>query len=558
MKPGEGLDIPLDAKVTKKYRLTLKETFKYMYDVSDKTCRINQTPIYYVNDAGKSSTETVTTLERIEVVIRDVSFDNNYLGAAFLNAVTHAEDYNDEVDKRKKIVARCLKIPGIRCSKPMSDNDLRQARNAMRAIDSLLDVNNGRGLEPKLNYGNFLKTFEQALVASSAKEAQEVQLFPLKQEVLLKHNGKLVGDMTRMTMWSNTARVIRDRVGRTRDEFNAFVNSKEFNHVDKALVYGFDLPEATASAEKLLRKMQIVQEGEKQNAIDNTIDWLASLNYDQTRLVEDTIGRLLFVSSYLGSPEIVFERSAPGDISERYKNNNLFQLFTALEKIMDHYATLKGFFPTEMKLIDAFKPLNTALVFLGDSLKSTNIPEKNIAYLALNDVFVVMQTVLFDDLTDPRIGTMNSTVVKGLDLLLGFLQNPKNVNQTYVLIRDNYNYLSSLHDNEASWFKAVGINVDRMASNEKVDLKPFRDYLNFTTKSAVCMNQNSECPANYHFDEPANFLVYLTQTVDKGDTYFTAAAKKVLVENFDQLNLMLDDLIPSIKIKEVKPPLKFN
>ncbi|MBC7430103.1 MAG: hypothetical protein H7336_15920 [Bacteriovorax sp.] len=555
VKPGEGLDIPLNGKNTKKYRLTLKETFKYMYDASDKLFPINRTKTYFVNPEGKGSNEILTTLERIEVVIRDVRFDNNYLGVAFLNAVTQADDYNNEVIKRKGLLSKCLKIPVIRCSRPMSDDDLRQGKNALETFDSLLDINT----DPKLHYGNFLKTFEQTLVGSSAKKAQEVQLMALKDEYLLQHNGHILGDMTMMTAWSNVARVIRDRVGRTREDFDKFIASDDFNRVDKALLYGFDLPQAGPSAERLLRKVQVIPAGEKQNIADHTIDWLASLDYDQTRLLEDTIAKVLLVSSYLGTPETVFGVTAKNSSLDRYKDNNLFQVFMALEKIIDYWPIVKNYMPTDMNLLDALKPANNVLVFFTNALGSTNDPDKNIAYKTLNDIFVVVQTSLFDEQSDPSIGKAGDVKVKGIDLVVGFLQNPKLVNQTYTLVHDDYRYLDLLHVDQAAWFKVAGMNLGRIASNERIDFTPLRDYLNFTTKNKVCLNRDSECTSNYHYDEPASLAKYLNQSAKfGGETNFMLVTRKLLVENFDQLNKMIDDLIPCLKIKEVKPPFKFN
>lgn len=559
MKPGEGLDIPLGTKNTSKYRMTLKETMKYLYDTSDKSFKINNTKTSYVNEKGRASTEVLTVLERIEVVIRDVRFDNNYLGVAFLNGITHAQDYNEEAIDRRGLLAKCLKVPGIRCGRPMSDDELRMGRNALATFDALVDVNNGYGNDKRLTYGNFLKTFEQTLVASSAKEAQEVKLLPIKQELLVKHNGRVLGEMTGMTMWSNLARIIRDRVGRTREEFENFINSEKFNRVDQAFLYGFDLDLVGPSAERLLWKLQIVPPGESQNAINNTIDWVASLDYKQTRLVEDTVARLLLVGSYLGTPEVVFGTQFKDGSDDKYKNNNLLQIFLALENVIDRYPVLKNYFPEDVKLIDAIKPLNTALVFLTDSLAATNVPEKNTAYLALNEIFSALQTVLFDDMADPRIASFNSKTIKGMDLALSFLEVPKNVEQAYSLIREDYGYLDILHANQAAWFKVFGINLGRIANSSRIDLTPVRDYLNFTTKSAVCLSRDSECQTNYHFDEAATMMKYLTlRSSNSGESYFMIASKKLLVENFDQLSKMIDDLLPALKIKEVKPPLRFN
>ena len=558
-KPGEGLNIPLGTSSTKKYRITLKEMFKYLYDTSDKSFKINNTKTPYVNEDGKYSVEVLTILERIEIVIRDVRFDNNYLGVAFLNAITHAQNYNSEaIDSRSKM-AKCLKIPVIRCGRRMSDDELRKAKNALTTFNSLVEVNNGYGQDDRLHYGNFLKTFEQALVASSDKEAQVVKLLPIGQDLLVRHNGRVLGEMTDMTMWSNTARVVRDRVGRTRAEFDEFINSEKLNRVDNAILYGFDLEKAVPSAERLLSKLLKIPSGESQNTIDSAIDWLASLDYQQTRLVEEVGARLLLVGSYLGTPEVVFGTKFKNTNDDKYKENNLLQLFLALEKVIDRYPILKNYFPEDVKLIDSIKPLNTALIFLTDSLASTNEPDKNTAYLALNEIFAAAQTILFDDMEDPRIESFNSTTIKGIDLAMNFLDSSKNVSQIYSLIREDYNYLDKLHANDAVWFKAFGVNVGRVANSSAIDLSPIRDYLNFTTKSAVCLNRDSECQVNYHFDEVATSMKYLTlKSKDSADSYFMIATKKLLVENFDQLNRMIDDLLPALRIKEVKPPLRVN
>lgn len=557
-KKGEGLDIPLKSKKTKKVRLSLKDMFRYMYDTSDKAFAVNNLEVKFVNEAGKSSREKVTTLERIESVIREVRFGNNYLGVAFLNAVVHGEDYNADVAARKKLLQKCVRIPGIRCARKMSDSDLRMALNSLEVYDSLSDVNNGRGLDARLRFGDYLKTFEQSLIASSATAAQKVQLFPLKDEVLVKHNGKILSDMTVMTSWSNAARVIRDRVGRTRAEFESFIESEEFKRVDRALMYGFDLPIASASAEKLLKKLSAIPANETQNLFANTVDWIAGLNYAETRLLEDTLARLMVVGSYLGSPEIVFSKEGFDPLTQKYANNNLFQLFLAMEKIVDYWPTLKNYFPWDVKLIDAVRPVNTALYFLTNKLNSTSDPLKNTAYLALNDLFLVLQTTLLDNMPNPQIGGSPGHSTQGLELLLETFKDPKLVANTYNVAREDYRYLDIFHQKNGEWFLTMGQNLRRMAQSPQLDFTPIRDFLSFTTKNVVCRTGESGCSANYHYDEPASLVKFLNKKSDSGQSNFMLMNQKMFVENIDQISRMIDYLIPAIAIKEVKPPFRFN
>lgn len=557
LKPDAGLDIPLDAKKTRKFRLSLRDTFRYLYDTSDKSLDINRVTMPFVNEYGKSSKEVVTTLERVESVIREVRFGNNYLGVAFVNAVVHAEDYNTEVAARKKLLSTCVKIPGVRCARKMSDNDLRMALNSLESYDALLDVNNGRGLSPKFQYGDYLRTFEQSLVGSSAIEAQKAQLLPLPDSALVKHNGKILSDMTVLTTWSNAARVIRDRIGRTREDFENFIKREDFKRVDRALLNGFDLNKAGPSANSLFETLTKKDyPNEKQTMMDNTIDWVASLNYDETRLLEDTLARLLVVGSYLGTPDVVFNKGIDSPLVQRYANNNLFQIFLALDRVITYWPTLKNYFPGDVKLIEAIKPINTALYFLTTKLNSSTDPLKNTTYLALNDLFLVLQKTLFDDVPNADIGLANTT--QGLDLVVDMLKDPKLVGSTYSIFRDDYRYLDVFHQNNGSWFSTVGQNLTRLASSPNVNLGPVRAFLENTTRSKIRLAGASPDMPNYHYDEPASLVRYLNIKSDSKQSNFMLMNQKLFVENFDQITQMLDELLPAIKIKEVRPDLILN
>lgn len=542
-----GLDIPLDNRKTKKYRLSLGESLRYFYETSDRSLPINNIGVKYINEQGKEFTESVTTLERIETVIREVRFGNNYLGVSYLNHVVGGDDYNKDVKGRKTVLAACVKIPGVRCGKKMSDSDIRMTHNALASYDGLLDANNGRGLDGHLQFGDYLKTFQQTLVGSSAKESQAITFFPLNDDKLARHNGKVLGDLTLLTAFSNAARVVRDRIGRTREDFTAFINRADFKRVDRTLMHGFVMKDAGPSAEKLIKKIK------DQNIFDEAVDWMSSLDYNQTRLVEDTAARLMVVGSYLGTPELVFEKSGHASFDERYKNNNIAQLFMALEKIVDYWPNIKRYFPDDLKLIDAVKPINTGLYFLTEKLTSTDDPEKNTTYQLLNDLALVTQTIIFDDLADPRILGNENKTHSGLEIALSLLGTPESLDYTIKTIRENYHYLDVFHQENSEWFLSAGQNLQRLAIDPSVDLTPLRDYLSFTSKNAVCVVNEKFCEKNYHYDEIANMSKFLSQKNETGETNFMLANKKLLLENVDQVIKMIKDVFPAIKIKERRP-----
>ena len=135
------------------------------------------------------------------------------------------------------------------------------------------------------------------MIASSSKAAQEVAFFPLPDDVLKKHNGKVLGHISMLSGFSNTARFLRDRVGRTRADFEKFLNRDDVKRVDRTLMAGFDLNKAVPVAERIVSKLRTIQGNDKQNLFENTVDWLSTLSYEESLLVEDTIGRLMAVLS---------------------------------------------------------------------------------------------------------------------------------------------------------------------------------------------------------------------------------------------------------------------
>lgn len=554
---GGYLEIPLYGKKTKKFHLTLTDNIKYLYDTFDRNLAVNNQNMKYVNANNQEAKVNVTTVERVETVIREVRFGNNYLGATYLNHIVEGDDYVKDVKQRKFLMSSCVKIPKMRCGRPMSDSDLRMAKNSLEAFDSLLDVDNGRGLEPKLRYGEFLKAFQQTLIASSSKKAQEVTFFPAKDEVLAFHNGRVLGDISMMNGYSNTARFIRDRFGRTREEFNAFINREDFKRVDRTMLSGYDMNLAVPLGERLVKKMITRPEGANQNLFETTVDWLASLNYEESRLVEDTIGRLMVVGSYLGSPEVVFNLPNQVEGYERYKDNNMFQMLMATDRLISFWPTLQKYFPGDVKLVEVIKPVNTFLYFLTEKLKLTNNPAENKTYIALNDLFYVLQSTVFDDVEDGRIIGKSDKKFKGVDFIIEGLKDPELVKTTYATIRDQYKFSDVFYQNNGQFFLASGQNLKRLSTNSRVDMTPIQDYLNFSSKNAVCVAGDSQCAANYHYDEGASILQYLAKTDSNGTTYLNILNRKIFQENYKDLVQMIDDLIPALRIKSVRPPLAF-
>lgn len=550
MRADTGIKIPYQSANQKTHVVSLGETFRYLYDTTDRSMKVNNIETYYQNKDWKEKRISMTTLERVEIVIRDVKFKNNYLGAGFLNGIVRAPSYDDEVKYRKDLMEKCIKIPKVRCFRKMTDDEKRQADNALISFDSLLDVNNGRGLEPRLKYGAYLQAFEQTLVASSAWEAQEVKLLPLKDELLQFHNGRVLGEMTMINLWSNTGRLVRDRLGRKREDFERFM-ATDMKRVDDAILRGFDLNEAGDIGNRLIKKL-INPDASGKIPMDQMIDWASGLNYDETRVAQEVLGRFLLLSSYLGSPKEVFGVESKNQRFNSYADNNLYEVLKMSEILVNNFQTLLNALPGNYRLVDALDVMNNALIFINAELKKSNNPEENIAYRVVNETFNILQALIFDEHSERAWYLAGDTKVKGLDLFTSFIIKPENVIKLYELTKANYDYISRLHDNNAESLRALSKELGKLVKKNELNFSSFQDYLSFTTNREVCLSANGDCEANSHYDELMKIVDYLL--IKEGNQYkLQKMNQKIFVENFDQVNKLFDELIPAIKVYKQQP-----
>src|SRR5690606_15202803 len=107
LDPTVGLQIPLRGVKTETKNLTIHESMQMFWDLTDKSNPLNTQKMPYETSEGKTNQE-VTTMERIEVVIRDVNFDANYLGAHYKNSVAKSYDYLKVVGSKYSMFKLCV------------------------------------------------------------------------------------------------------------------------------------------------------------------------------------------------------------------------------------------------------------------------------------------------------------------------------------------------------------------------------------------------------------------------------------------------------------------
>lgn len=565
----QGLYIPYDSDQQQAKRLSLWETFKMMWETTDKSNPVNKKSVQYLPEGVKPSKaeddeylRPMTTMERVEVTIRDINFDMNYLGANYHNAIARAEDYDKEVIKRKKLMKTCHKLRF--CGKTFKKDEYRKAYNSLQSYDGLLDSNSVFG------YGDYMRSLLQIVVGSSSKISRKSSLvnvsvggaridvpFVQTKKQMKKHNGFILSEVGDMAAFSNAGRVIQDRVGRSREELLQFIDSYEFKLVSDEILAGYNVKEAEQSGVNLLKTLMETKNSKGELFHHKAIDYLSSLSYPELRFVEKTVSNLLVILSHVGSPDLYYEQfkdlnEADGYVRKRYHKNDFFNFFKSMDKLLKNWPLFEKYLPNRVngqpfKLIEFLKPVNNLLVFFKNGLSSGGRPSENIFYKLLNESFLMFEEVLFYKNELHSDGMSYFTAMVSLDQENSRLQN---------LIRSIYVYFDQLHKKRAgNGFIEFGENLRKLVRDKLISFKAYQDYLYHTTRKDLCFRSNGQCKDNVHYDEPAKLMSLALRPHPKEKrTNLEVGLQNLLIDHRISISEMLNDIMPYLEIKPVENP----
>ncbi len=550
---GQGLRIPYDRDEQTLKRMTLKETMEMMYRLTDKSIEINTRKYpYYPEGVRPNKVEPedylqpMTTMERIEVTIRDVRFDMNYLGAHYQNAVARSIDYNKTVKGKGSLFRKCL---GLRfCGKFFSRDQYRMAVNAIETYDGLLDANLHFG------YADYMKGLLSIVVGSSSKIASKdatVRMRVGTKEVVVpyiqtkkqlkEHNGGILTELAMLSAFSNGGRILRDRVGRTQEDFDIFLNSKGLNLLNEKILEGFEKEGGEKAAIELIKKVLEVKTPEGRHIHQDVVDFLAELSYPDLKFVERTISDMLVVFSYVGIPPWVPKDKSENPEFKRYNDSNYYDLFKNISRMIDLYPSIKSKFPvrkdgSEIKMIDVFKGIASPLRFFREKLER----EDSKYYIVLNEFFLGMSKLLFDP--EP---TKNQI---GIDLMLTFFSNPEEIGELLSNVRGLYALLDVMHEgNQKGSFSEMAGNIRKLNKTDKLNFEGLREYINHTTREENCFQGDGisrVCSNNAHYDEFAKLNSYVLIRDMEGKTNLFKAADTLLIEEAENLSKLVKDFSP--------------
>lgn len=544
-----GQPIPLNSSDARPYRLSLTETFKIQSDLTDKKRDINNLMIPYekVVDGG-TEPELLTTMERVEVVIRDVSFRYNYLGVQYLNSVSQGDDYNDDVESRKKLMEKCIKIPIIRCGKKMTNDQQRRGENALEAYDGLLDVNNGRGLEPDFQYGNYMKALLSAIVGSSDKEAQEVRFFPLGEDVLKKHNGLLLGSLTRLAGFTHLGRWIQARFISSDQKLEELLESRTFKLIDRTFLKG--IPERELQ-ELAMRLTETLNTKEGQTFLTDLMVWLFNQNDQDLDALEKTLGRTMGLLSQIAPFDDVFQEGLGR--ADRFSENSWMFLLDLAEFGIRHWPEIKNAVPMDFDLNAALLDSYHFIDYLYTVYEKDAVNKEDL-YFVLNEVYLFAQNLLEESL-QKDLNSLSAENYTGYDYLSDLLEEGHALEDLVQSSRQVMKHVESLkYDqvgwNQGSWYKNSGQELKKVVRDSSEYFNSYKDYLYFTTLPQNCRSVESQkqCTQNPHFDEVFTLLAVLSGEDEQGQKHFEKLTNKVFKDRKQDIQKLLEEVFQVIKV----------
>lgn len=293
LHPKGGVDLPFGKKTTNTHKASLDEVIRFLHDLSsEKTLK------EFIYDDGKTSRKVKgSVLDRLEVVIRDISFSNNFYGAYFKNDVAGASNYRKDVTASEKLLVMLDQSSGIfRTFGGMPKNSKYRLKNVRQTYSSLIEVDDEyvQADGSVRRYGPFTQSLLAMVVKSSKVSTQDFNPYRVPSEKVVEgHNGWFLTKTVQMSGLRHLSGFVRARF----DDNLSALNTAAFKKINENLIARHDLKKLQNGAQDLLDKY--LDNGDKQinQILIDTVDFVRDLDTEEEKLLEEIVVKGLILLS---------------------------------------------------------------------------------------------------------------------------------------------------------------------------------------------------------------------------------------------------------------------
>ncbi len=198
----KGIRIPFDSKKQRTKNLDLDELVRFLFDMTDK--KTQKKILFRTKNIEKEY--LANRAERLEIVIREISFLNNFYGAFFMNSVSRAKKYYKKVKSMKKNVSVMDSTAGFFRRRGFFPEETSWAfKNIMETFSSLyeLELSHKQPDGGSKRYGDFIQAVLTMVVETSSYSSQKYTPLQAPKPTLVKdHNGMFITRITDLSFLS--------------------------------------------------------------------------------------------------------------------------------------------------------------------------------------------------------------------------------------------------------------------------------------------------------------------------------------------------------------------
>ncbi|GEM_PF-2821669 len=319
-----GVELPRPNKKTEKHVITLEEVIRFSHDLnSDQTRKAFN---YY---QGKEKKEYQgTAVERLEVIIRDISFLNDFYGAYFKNEVAQAENYREKLESSNKLMNWLQKFSGPFRSFGVFPKETKWLlKNARESYHSLIEVAD-EYKQPEGNTRNYADFIQSVLMISSSTSPLKTQSFGAFRkpdpDLIKNHNGIFITQITELSGLRHLSAWVESRFG---SRYAEFLKSEDFQSINKNLLAKTDLEKFENAGVYLLDKYFEEDSDNLGIMIDDLVDWLYQATPAEINSFENLIGKVLTLMA-----------------SEGMSSANIETLAEYIDLVVKHWPKIKSAF----------------------------------------------------------------------------------------------------------------------------------------------------------------------------------------------------------------------
>lgn len=293
LHPEGGVALPFGKKPTHVHKASVDEVIRFLNDLSNENTSKKFT--YQTREGSKAVSGTV--LDRLEVVIRDISFNNNFYGAFFKNDVAGAKDYRKDVIASEKLLVMLDNSGGIfRTFGGMPKDSKTRLKNVRATYSSLIEVSDEykQADGSVRNYGAFTQGL-LAIVANSSKlSTQDFNPYRVPSEKVVEgHNGWFLTKATQLSGLRHLSSFVRAHF----DEELSALDTEAFKKINANLIARHDLIKIQNGTQRILDKYLDADKKQINLMISDAVDFVNSLNPEEQKVAEEIVVKSLMLLS---------------------------------------------------------------------------------------------------------------------------------------------------------------------------------------------------------------------------------------------------------------------